>query len=51
MNARVALFALGLLFCNACSPRIILPGESIQSPTIENDRFIMADGAALPLRR
>ena len=51
MNARVALFALSLLFCNACSPRIILPGESIQSPTIENDRFIMADGAALPLRR
>ena len=51
MNTRVTLFALVLLICSACSPRIMPPGKSIQSPTIENDRFVMADGAALPLRR
>jgi acylglycerol lipase len=46
------VFAAALLLLTAaCSPRILAPGPAAQPPSLEEDRFVMADGAALPLRR
>jgi len=50
MKTGLVLSVIGLLLFSGCSPRIMHPGKSVQIPTLETDRFIMADGAALPLR-
>lgn len=45
-----ALIAAALTLAG-CSPRILTPGAPLQPASLEDDRFVMADGAALPLRR
>lgn len=39
-----------LLLLSACSPTINLPGKHVVNPKIEQERFVAADGAILPLR-
>ena len=39
-----------LLLLSACSPTTNLPGKQVVNPKIEQERFIAADGAIMPLR-
>ena len=46
-----ALLLLGGLGLSACSPTIMAEGPPVTSPRFDNDRLVMADGVALPLRQ
>ena len=49
LRAPIVLLALFLL--GACAPRLEPAGPAIQFPALSDSQIIMADGAALPLRR
>tara|TARA_B100000676_G_C17958049_1_gene775901 strand:- start:68 stop:1090 length:1023 start_codon:yes stop_codon:yes gene_type:complete len=51
MRLEAAILIGVVLVVSACSPRILTPGAATQPASLEDDRFIMADGAPLPLRR
>lgn len=49
LRASIILMALFLL--GACAPRLEPAGPAVQAPVLHDSRIVMADGAALPLRR
>jgi alpha-beta hydrolase superfamily lysophospholipase len=45
-----ALLLLGGIGLGGCSPTVMAGGPPVASPRFDNDKLVMADGAALPLR-
>lgn len=51
MIGRWIICLLMLMMTTACSATYHLPGPAIGAPQLQDDRWIAADGASLPLRR
>ena len=48
---RAPFVLLALFLLGACAPRLEPAGPAIQAPALYDSQIVMADGAALPLRR